>query len=86
MTAFDDMREWAEAARDYPSVHAAAIDYLFAPGESYDDTFLEKLYEVYEFVERLPCSCTTKIIDEYDGCERCLLLNRQLDVYVGRGR
>lgn len=82
--------EWAEkCAEDYGNEHAALVDYLFAPPESYDDAWLERLLDVAEFVERQPCRCTgDDEVPEYDEsqCERCYVLNRYHDKPLGAGR
>ncbi len=85
--SFLEMRDWAESAeRDYGSVHAAAIDFLFAPPESYGDPELERLHDVFEYVEAQPCTCTERSVERSGGCPRCRLLNREHDEYVGHGR
>lgn len=85
--SFDEMREAAEGAeRDYGSVHAAAIDMLFPPPESYDDAWLARLHDVYVYVLAQDCTCTMASVDESGGCPRCRLLNREHDEYVGHGR
>jgi len=84
---FNDALDWAEgAAEDHGSVHAALVDWCFPPGESYDDAWLNKIWEVYEYIEGQPCLCTEPAVDQYDACPRCRLLNREFDEYVGHGR
>lgn len=85
---FAEAMSWSEGvADDYDgSVHAALIDYCFCPGESYDDAWAEKLWDVYLYIEGQPCLCTEPAVDQYDACPRCRLLNREFDQYVGHGR
>jgi hypothetical protein len=85
---FGDALAWIEGAEDqgFPNEHAALVEYCFAPPESYDDAWLNKLWEVYEYVEGQPCVCTEPAVDQYNACPRCRLLNREFDKYVGHGR
>lgn len=75
---FDVMEEWAEGAIEagYPNVHAAAVEWCFTPPESYDDPWLDRIYDVWLFVRAQPCSCRVEADGEVDEpCERCRLLN-----------
>lgn len=82
---------WAECENDwqtqgYPSMHAMLVEQLFFPPESYDDTWAEKIMEVWRYVVSQPCTCTEPAVDQYDPCPRCRVLNRKFDEYDGRGR
>lgn len=70
---YEDAVEWCEeTAKDYGSEHAAMVDLLFAPPEDYEDPWLQRLWEVAEFVRAQPCTCEPGADDE---CPRCHLLN-----------
>jgi hypothetical protein len=84
---FEESVAHAEAiADDFGSVHAALIEVCFAPPESYDDAWLEKIWEVFQYVESRPCTCTEPAVDLERPCPRCRVLNRKFDEYDGAGR
>lgn len=66
--------------------HAAMVDILFCPPESYDDAHSQKLHEVWEYVNGQPCTCTQPAVDLEGACPRCRLLNQEFGEYVGSGR
>jgi hypothetical protein len=85
---FYEALSWINGAEKdgYPSEHAALVEYCFAPPESYDDTWLAKIWDLYLYVLGQPCVCTEPAVDLWDPCPRCRLLNRKFDEYDGRGR
>lgn len=72
---YHDAVAWCEeTADDYGSAHAAMVDLLFAPPEDYENPWMQRLWEVAEFVRAQPCTCDPADPDG-DECPRCHLLN-----------
>lgn len=65
-----------EDVEAHGSIHAAAIDRCFPPPESYEDPWLARIFDLYDFVVAAPCTCTPEQAAEpWDKCPRCTLLN-----------
>lgn len=98
ITTFEEAISWSHRnAADYGSAHSALIDLLFSPAESYDDPWLNVIWDAAKYIESQPCRCVNTDPDAWgplipaaapwddgDQCSRCEVLHRYFNEPLGR--
>jgi hypothetical protein len=78
--------EAAEKEEEYEIVRDACLNAFNPPDDDGGEPSLiaEAIERAQAYIEQQPCACTPEMVEDYDGCPRCVVLGRIGDKVVSR--